>query len=324
MTAIKNILKSSLPFLLILAAIAIICQDNSILLFKRISLVDLLVAIVISFLLYAVTGYAMGFLISKQYQIKMNPLDILTLPLMMTFWGLVVPIRGGLLYAAFFLKSKYKLKAVEGLSVPIYIQMLSFVLMGAVGIIYLVAQNRLFSFPTLVVSCLLFSPLILKLANAVFQKLPLTQWEFLKKIKTLINSVVIHSSLPWSDMKTNSLVGLLLLSRFFLRAIRYYWATLVFGIEVSFWALVILTFAIETADIMLRTPGGNLGLNELISGGIVNILGEETQEGILIALFSRLSNLLLIFTAGLWAVIVNMRHFQIDNFKSLWAKIKTS
>ena len=120
------------------------------------------------------------------------------------------------------------------------------------------------------------------------------------------------------------MVSLLWIGRYLMRALRFYWGTVVFGLHIPFASLFLLSMLIEVSEGLFRFSPGNLGVSELLSGGLIGLMGENTQEGILIALFSRLSNLILTFTWGLWAVMKNIHYLHIKNFKSLWEQLKTT
>ena len=308
----------------IIIAIKILWRDNYIALLKEISFFDLLIAVILTFLLIVSSSYTLQYLIFKQYKIKISTIDTATLPLMMNFWGYIIPFRGGILYSILFLKAKYKVKLVDSTAINVYVQMVMFAFMGFLGLVYLAAHQRIISVLGACSVMLVLNPLIVKLVNVMFQRFSAQPTSVVGKIQHLTNIVIDNSNSSFTDVRATSVVVIILLARFFLRAVRYYWATLVFKIEIPFLSLIVLTLAIEFAMVTLRFSPGNLGINELLSGAIVGMLGQASQEGILIELFCRFANLLLIFTAGLWAVLVNMKYFDVNTFKSLWSKVKAS
>ena|SRR3989338_10303813 len=320
----KSIIQYSIAVLLSVIAIRMLWQDNYLALLKEISLFDLLLAVFLSLSLIISYGVTLRYLILKQHGAKISTVDLVTLPMMMNFWGYIIPLRGGVLYSLLFLKAKYKVKLVDSAAITVYMHMVMASLIGLIGLIYLTARHRLISVLSLCSLIFLLNPLILSLINVIIQRFSLEPSSVFGKLQHLTNTVISNSNTPLTNMRTTSAVAMLILMRFFTRAALYYWAAFVFNLEIPITAFIILTLAIEFAMFALRFSPGNLGVNELMSGGILGILGGASQEGILMELFCRFANLLLTFTAGVWAVITNMKYFNVSSFKSLWSKVKAS
>ena len=319
----KPVFRYLFSAVLILIAIGMLWQNNYISLVKKVSFTDLLVVIFLSLLLAVSRGYTLAYLITREHKTKISFADMVLLPLMMGFWGFFIPVKGGMLYSILFLKAKYKVRALDSTSVTVYIHMVMFSLMGSFGICYIFFKGQLLSIGGLISLLFLLNPLILKGANLFFQKFAFKPAGFPARVQALINSIVINSSSPLTNIRTTAIVVGLSLSRLLFRTARYYWATLVFGLEIPVTTLIILTLTVEFAMITIRFSPGNLGVNELLSGGVMGLLGSASQEGILIELLCRFSTLLLTFTVGAWAVGRNMKYFKMDTFKSLWSALKT-
>jgi len=320
----KNSFRLLIAAIFLFLAIRILCHDNYISLFKEISLLDLLVAMLISFMLSFSGGYILKFILQDQYQARISFIDTCTIRLMMNFWSFIIPIRGGLLYILFFLNSKYKIKISEGASTNIFVYIVSFTFSGLFGLYYTISNGKVFSIETLVSLLFVLNIFLLRGANALFQKLPTAQFRLFHKLKLFLNTLVINSNRSFRNIKTTGIVFFLIVVRYFFQAGRYYWAAVVFGIDISFTTAMVLAIIIEMNNMIFRISPGNLGLNELLSGGVFAIIGESSQEGIIIALFIRLANWILTFTVGLWAVMINIKYLSIDNLRSLWFKLKTS
>ncbi|MCK5180487.1 MAG: hypothetical protein KAR32_13235, partial [Candidatus Omnitrophica bacterium] len=288
----KHILRTLISVLFLVIAVKIIWQDDYISLVKKISFMDIAITILLSFLVVTPKGFSLGYMINTQDGAKLNIIDLLTLPFMMNFWGFFIPINGGILYSIFFLKSKYKVKATDSTAITIYIQMIVFILIGFLGLCYMAVKQRFGLFSTALCLLLLFSPLFLKWANTLFQMCSFKDSGILSKIQSLVSSVVSNAVLPLRNIQTTSVIGTLSLSRILFRAVRYYWISLIFGFEIPFATVLILTLVIELSMITLRFSLGNLGVTELLSGGVMSLLGQTTQEGIIIALFCRFIHLL--------------------------------
>ena len=319
----KTVIKYILAIILIGIAIKLLFKGEYIALVKQISLSDLLITILISFFLGGASGQGFAYIIRKQYRTQLSLTDIFTLPFMMLFSGLIVPIKGGMLYSIFFFKSKYGVKISGGASITLFMYMVSFVLMGIAGLYYTVFIES--SWPlALIAVVLIVNPLLLKMTKHLWRRVPSAGNKILNKLHQVTTSVLNESDRLGKDWKTVASVSSLVLLKYALRTLRYYWAAVVFGFDIPLFSLLLLTLSIELMNIAFRFSPGNLGLNELVSGGIINLMGNPTEEGILIALLCRFANLLLTFSIGFWAIKATMKYFKIGTLKSLWSHLKVS
>lgn len=285
-------------------------------LLNNVTLLEIITSTLIAFIIFAISGCINGFLTFKQYNTKLNLWDVLLLPLMMNFWNFIIPVKGGLIYFISFLKSKYHLRIVKGTSLAIYTQLICLSLIGFLSIIYLVYSNQIMLPVTIVALCLLFSPLLLKTFGLFINKINFKSSK-ISKLKEFADLIVNESNLPWNNFKTTSVILILNLLRLIYRALWFYWATITFNLNISLTSVFILTLAMELARFLRFSPG-NLGIDELLAGGIFYVVGENTETGILIALYTRFSALILTFSLGLFGVLFNMKYFQLKGIKTLW------
>ena len=82
---------------------------------------------------------------------------------------------------------------------------------------------------------------------------------------------------------------------------------------------IIMLALILRASLILRVTPGNLGIEQLVSGGILHVLGGKLGDGISISLFTKITNLILVFSIGSIANFYYMKYFRldIDRFKAL-------
>ena len=317
----KTIYQYAIAIILIAIAIFIVFEEDYFIVVQNVSLFHVLATAAISLLCLSVSGFIVALITSKQYRIKLKLIDIVTLPLMMYFWGIMIPIKGGMLYQVFFLKSKYNLKIVQGVSIAIYRYLIVFIVAGVFGLFYAVSHNQILSPLTFISLFLIFSLYILKLTNRIFQNFSFRKWTILQKVQRVIQSLTDSVQLHLWDFKMTASVSALSLLQIFCRVLRYYWICHIFKIDVSFLLLTVLTLFVEITNIFRFVPG-NIGVTELVTGGLLNVLGKTTAEGVLIALFVRASVLILVFTFGVGAVLVNMKYFHLKSIKNLFFKLK--
>jgi len=125
----------------------------------------------------------------------------------------------------------------------------------------------------------------------------------------------------WTDKII--LINLILLSIAYslVGSIWIYWLIIVFDINGNFLTAIIV-YNISILSIIFRFIPGNLGLNEIIMGGLFLSLNSEFGQGIIIGLFVRLSTLLIAFTIGIFATYHNSMYFNTRSFKGVINQLK--
>jgi len=117
------------------------------------------------------------------------------------------------------------------------------------------------------------------------------------------------------------IVSILISFNIIVYAFACYWTGHIFEIELSFFQAIILTIVYYFMGIVKIVPG-NLGIYELASGGIFNLVGGTMEEGIIISLFIRLSGIVLTFTLGTFGVMHNLKYLKTSNIKTLFNKLR--
>lgn len=317
----KTSLKYVLSIFLLIVAVSIVLKTDSAEILTQISFPGLAIVVFVSFLVYASRGVMVGYLTAKRFDTRLGAVDMITLPVAMNFWSLIIPIRGGMLYQIFFLKMKYQIAAVKGMSITIYTYLLTMVITGIFGLYFSIAAGRAFSAGTLVSVVLILSPLNIVILNRVLKLFKFKSAVFLKNIKELVDLTVANSNSLLSDIRTTLAIIGFTLGTIFLRIVQYYCAARAFNMDVSVAAIVLLSL-INTLVIVFSFTPSNIGVNELFSGGVFVVLGGTASQGILIGLLIQVSCLILTLSIGWWSTIKNMRYFDIDGMKSMWSALK--
>ena len=311
-----------LAVIFIFISLFVLIRGDYLSLITKISLGDFFISVIIALSVFFLSGCKIAYLSSSQLGVKLGFADIVTLPMAMNFWSYVIP-KGGMLYSTFFLKAKYGIKAAHGFSITVYIYFMMVVLAGFFGLYYTISRGFLFSLGTLVSVVLILSPFIMKLLDMILGVLPLGELPFTKNVQGIIHSIISNSTTLWSNIPATTVIFILTLGHIILRVFWLYWAVHVFEMDVPLIALIELAL-IAQLSIIIRFIPGNIGLNELISGGALSILGGTMGEGILISLFMRFSTLVLTFTLGTLSVIVNVKHFNMKSLKTMFSAINKS
>ena len=311
-----------LAVIFIFISLFVLIRGDYLSLITKISLGDFFISVIIALSVFFLSGCKIAYLSSSQLGVKLGFIDIVTLPMAMNFWSYVIP-KGGMLYSTFFLKAKYGIKAAHGFSITIYIYIMVVVLAGFFGLYYTISRGFLFSLGALVSVVLILSPFLIKLLDMILGVLPLGKLPFAKNVQGIIHTIISNSTTLWSNVTATTVIFIMTLGHIILRVFWLYWAVHVFEMDVPLIALIELAL-IAQLSIIIRFIPGNIGLNELISGGALSILGGTMGGGILISLFTRFSTLVLTFTIGSLSVIVNVKHFNMESIKTMFAAIKKS
>lgn len=317
---VSLLIKYILSITLIVFSVSFLVDEKYICLVKRITLVNFLTASIFCSAIFAISGMKIASLAYQQFKKRLSIPDIVSLPVTMNLISFFIPFKGGLFYLIFFLKKKYKVKYVEGISISTYNQLITLVLYGLLGMGYIVSIGEFFSAGAIVAVLLILSPLIITILHGLMRNIPVNPGTFLGRGKFIIDEIVANHNRLWSNF--NILVTLFILSiaHTFFRVSWIYLATRIFGLEIS--SLTILAMAMLTElSIIIRFVPGNLGVYELLSGGMFQILGQTAEEGILIALFLRLITFVVTFTVGLLALNLNLKYFEVSGLRSVWKAI---
>jgi hypothetical protein len=268
-------------------------------------------------LVFLLNGLSVAYLTFQQFSVRISIVDIILLPIMMRLWGYLVPFRGGLMFSALLLKMKYKVKLSGSLSVGLYTFLITLVLSGCFGLYYMWTNDMLLSIGTLVSICLIISPLLVKAANVLLSIIPINQHILLTNVKTFCETTIDSSLIIFKNYKNNIAVLLLTVANIFIYIVWIYWATVAFNMVVAIDKIIILALVLKLS-IVTRLVPGNLGVQELAAGGAFYMLGGTIEEGIWIALFIRLSSMILVFTIGVLGVVANTKYLNVSDLREMW------
>ena len=128
----KSLISYFIAFIFVFISIKLCWKPEYYELIKNIKITHLSIVILITFVLNVIAGVSMSHISKTQYNIRLDSLDKIALSLMMNFWGYIIPLKGGVLFSAFYLKSKYNIKLVEGTSIAIFIYIVNLTIFGKI------------------------------------------------------------------------------------------------------------------------------------------------------------------------------------------------
>lgn len=286
-----------------------------------ISIFQAVVTLVITFCLFFINGYIIAFMASHQYETSIGFWDTALLPFMMHFWSFIIPFRGGLLFSAFFLKLKYNIKGAESIAIGVLTIMVSLVITGLCGVYFTVANHMVYSVWTLLSILLALTPLVILLLDRVMQRIQIKNHALLDRLKTFIAAVTANSSKLMMDYKISAGIFSITTAGITIYVFFIFWVAQVMHIEASLEMIAVFALMMRLS-VFVRIVPGNIGVQELFSGGTFYMVGGNMTDGLAIALFVRFFSLFLTLLLGVLGIGINMHYFKIRNIRKLWAELR--
>jgi hypothetical protein len=292
-------------------------------LLNELSFYHITVSLLISFFLFLINGYIIAYLVKQQYRTSIRLVDIVLLPFMMHLFSYIIPIRGGLLFSALFLKLKYNIKGTEGIAIGVYSLIIGLMITGLCGVYFTYHNNIFVSVWTFLSLLLILSPLLVGVSERLLDGIVLRKTSVLNKIKTILSAVSRGSRELFLNYKISIVMLVLTMLNIVLYIYLLFWITIAFNIQASLEKIVMFALMIRISTLVRIIPG-NLGIQEFFSGSVFYLLGGELNDGLAIALFVRFVSLLLTFTIGTTGVLMNMKGFSMQEIKKLWSASEQS
>lgn len=317
----RNVFSYVLSFFLVGVSIVFVWHPDYLELFCRITISDIGISICIALCIFSVSGlqYYMLLLGCNKRHVKLY--DLLLIQIAMRFWGYIIPLKGGLIYSTALLRCKYGIKISEGVSMGIYNYTMSLFLTGVIGIIFAMKNGKIISCLSICSIVFIFSPIFIVLLSRCFCTVSMSRNSSLLKIKECFVSVNqninILSKKVWT---TIGILGLNLIHTV-LTIFLYYWANIIFNLELSAISIVCLALVMKLYIVFRITPG-NIGIEQLVAGAVVGIADGSVSDGIFISFFITLIITVIAFSVGALYSILNMKYFNVKNIKSLFRSVQ--
>jgi hypothetical protein len=312
----RHVVKYLVAIFLILFVFKYFLKPQDIELLKQISISNFIAIVLIGLLINTISGFQYYYLINKQSGTKLSVSDIITLPISMGLWGLILPVQGALIYLTIFLKLKYKTRISESIAITLFSYLITVCFSGIVGIYYsIVYLKKPFSTISITSLVCIFVPFFLFMCSHLLSKMSFGPNSIFDKTKIIVTNIVTCLTTLFKDKKTVGIILLINIVHTIITAFWYYFTCVALKIPVSFMANLILAMLSKLTIILKITPG-NIGVDELLSGGLFSSLGVNPAWGVIVSFTARASIVLLMLTLGLVATIHNSKYFHIkDLFK---------
>lgn len=294
-----------------LCLFVILRQDKYHSLVNNLTMNEMIISFLLTFIVFLFNGLYIPYLIKKQYDKVISLPDYFLLPAMMHLWSYIIPFRGGLVFSTIYLKQKYKLRLSEGVSIGIYTFIFGLILTGMYGIYFSIRHSSLLLF--FFSLFLLASPLSIYILQGLLKKSN-SRKKVLARLIVFCNNITSNINSLFSDISTNLIVLAINLASLFFNIILFYFAASFLNMNLAFSQIVLISL-ITRLSIIFRVIPGNMGIQEIFSGSASALAGGDAADGIVIAIYVRLFSLAIALIFGILGVVINRKYL---NIKSLF------
>ena len=319
---IRNLLPYAFALILLLWIVFILSREGRTLeLIYALKPMDGLISILIALVLFSINGSQIRFLVRRASGLSMPWEDSLILPASMNLWSYILPFRGGLFYSMFYIRSRYRVELTQGFSIGLFTFLLSTSLAGFLGL-YLSLNSLEFRWSWVITSLfLILSPILASQAIRISAFLMKRDIGKLGGPIRAFHRTMENFNAHLRDGRSTSFILLTIVLSIVIYIYWVYWAVRAFDIDMSTTSVILLAIMLRLSVIARFIPG-NIGVQELISGAAVEFAGGNVSEGILVALFIRLSALLPALIMGIYSFLANIEAFRSISVKELWTKFR--
>ena len=270
---------------------------------KNFTSMDAVLLLILSLAAYAGNGLEY-YLICSRIGFRMDWRDILLLPMAMNLSGTLIPFQGAMAYQVFFFKKKYGIALSHGFAVAGLLYLLTMTFSGIAGVFICVfgrSSNWLF----LVISALFAGSAPLAVAMQACCRRIHTGIAFADRICEFVCKVLDGIAEILKAPRLVALMTAIYLLRLLSMIAMFALIAGRLGYEVGFWALLLLNLWNLLALILKITPN-NLGISQLVSGGMFAMIGLPEEQGVMISLTATLFFIVMAFSFGLMAMAFHL------------------
>jgi len=317
----KNTIKYLVSFAILFLISKFYISNEIIEIARSLKLLDVSISIIIALVIYFVSGLQYQLLITSNSNNKFKLEDILLFPITLNLWSYVLPFQGSMVYSTLFLKERFHIKLTESFTLNIYILLVNVVLTGAVAFVFTLFTNNIHSSLGLISIVLLLFPFIIILLNKIIKKIGKVENNLLSKILIIIEQIVDNSSELWYNKKLTIYTFGLNIFHVICSIVWFWWIAQITNLNIDIYSVALLTLFLRISMLFKITPG-NLGVEQIVSGLLMTLIGSNPQFGIIISLYTTLTTILIVFTIGVYANFRYMKYFKFKSVEQLIYSLK--
>jgi uncharacterized membrane protein YbhN (UPF0104 family) len=309
----KNIfkyLRQIVAALFILGIFAFIINRNDLSQLKNIDPKYIAVIMILIYVTVIIDSIEYNYLLKKVHKKTLDLFDFLTFPLSVNIWGYIVPLQGSLVYTALLFKYKYKSVVSKSITMSLSSYLISFWVSGIFGALLFLFFPHLGINLFILCLILILLPLCLLVNKYIlnFRSRIKIAWIRLAKGVDYILSMQVQISEVFDSYKVLVTLATIHTLHIITSLGLYYVIAQALGEDLPLELLLVYTIFIRLSQVIKITPG-NLGWNELLSGGIFAVYGLDPSIGFKISIAKVAVNLILSMIIGIGATYYNSKHF---------------
>lgn len=287
---------------------------------SQVGLMDMACNVLAGIGFYYSLGFLMKIVYSQHYKFQLTSADTFCLPFMMHLWTYILPVKGGLIFQTFFIKSKYDLDLSKGFSVGVLIFAVSlFVTSILGGLMSMTIENT--SILRLLLSFMFLTLLLFIIAGKLVSRPVEERLGILNRIIAFTKKVLIQFNDQTNDFTLLSKLTLLTILSAFVQAGWFYQTASMLGFKPEPVGILLATLVLRII-VLIRLLPGNLGIQEFMTSAVFASAGLSIQEGLLTAVVIRFSSILLAATIGAAGTYINLHSIGMKSFEQLYNVLK--
>jgi hypothetical protein len=244
------------------------------------------------------------------------------LPVAVNLWSFLIPIQGGTIYSTYYFRSQFGITVAGALSLSLMLYIITLFLSGVVALLaastadssvhlaFWIAAIACALAPLAISPVLGFLSLLQKRARG---RALVGAVDFARRLSQALRNLIYdyRSSLP--------LVGLNIV-HMIVSAGWYFWIAWELGLAVTPIQATLLILVMRLSIVFRFTPG-NLGVEQLVSAGILAAFGARPEDGVFLSLVATVTSIVLMLVAGIPFTLAHVR--KGSGFSSLWRSSQT-
>ena len=268
-------------------------------------------SILIALVIFTVSGNQFSYILFKSTKTQLSITDRIGFPTARNLWSYIIPFQGSFAYSLAFIKFKYKVNLKDGLSINIYLLLFNFFFTGFVGVYYSLQSSSLPIF-FLIISILLLSiPFLIILFDKILKNVKTPNSRMLKFLIGNVSKISTGIAILWKDLKFTINVFLFNIVHTIVTIIWFYWTVHIFNLDIDLISVIFLALILKISLIFRLTPG-NLGVEQLIYGGIFALMSYDPNIGVLISLFHKSITIMISLSIGSIFTFLNFKYFSFS------------
>ncbi|MDA3884420.1 MAG: lysylphosphatidylglycerol synthase domain-containing protein [Candidatus Delongbacteria bacterium] len=307
----KNIIIYIVTALLIYFVISHYISAEQIELLKNVSFFQISISILIALMIFTVSGNQFSYILYKSTKTKLSIPDRIGFPTARNLWSYIIPFQGSFAYSLAFIKFKYKVNLKDGLSINIYLLLFNFFFTGFVGVYYSLQSNELPVIFLIISIFLLSIPFLIIIFDMILKSFKIPESKIFKFLFDNISKVSSGISLLWKDLRFTTNVFLFNIVHTLVTITWFYWTVHIFNLEIDLISIIFLALILKVSLIFRLTPG-NLGVEQLIYGGIFALMNYDPKIGVLISLFHKSITIMISLSIGSIFTFINFKYFSFS------------